>query len=376
LGEPDLNFHACASPPSAATLCQPTQVAVDSLGNVYVADYGNNRVVEYNTPLLATTVTGSGDMTADLVFGQGTTGIGTEFTTSDCNHPSFSESANSLCDPIAVTTDTSNNLYVSDVNNNRVLEYNEIVSATKAPANVTPNKVFGQLGSFTTKICAAQNGPSGDTLCMPGGLTVDAANNLYIADESDSRVLKFNTPLTTDTTADVVGGQGGNLVANKCNVSGIDPSAGTLCAPYGVAVDSIGGVYISDTNNNRITAYDPPFPPPGLSVLPSSEGVLKLSPARVHFGLLAIGKRRSREVAIVNRGPVPVQIFGISVNGDFSYSSSCGSTLEPGDRCALTVTFAPISGGHRGGTVLISDDAGNNPHTFELFGRGRRQVAR
>lgn len=89
------------------------QVAVDQLGNLYVADSGKNRVLEYNTPLTATTVPGSGDTTADLAVGQGAIGTGAAFTTSNCNQNSSALTANTMCNPLGVGVDPSNNLYIS-----------------------------------------------------------------------------------------------------------------------------------------------------------------------------------------------------------------------------------------------------------------------
>ena len=100
------------SSPSATNLCLPTQVAVDQLGNLYVADTGNNRVLEYNSPLTATTVPGSGDTTADLVIGQGATGTGAAFTTGNCNENSSALTANTMCNPLGVSRSEQQPLYL------------------------------------------------------------------------------------------------------------------------------------------------------------------------------------------------------------------------------------------------------------------------
>src|SRR5262249_56435811 len=84
-------------------------------GNLYVADTSYNRVLEYQTPFVS-------KGRADLVLGQGG-----NFTTSDCNPALIA--ADSLCGPVAVALDASGNLYVSDSGNNRVLEYNNPLSA-------------------------------------------------------------------------------------------------------------------------------------------------------------------------------------------------------------------------------------------------------
>jgi sugar lactone lactonase YvrE len=380
IGQSSATVSSCngGSNPSSTTLCQPTQVNVDSLGNLYVADFGNNRVLEYNTPLtVVSAVAGSGDTTADLVFGQGATGTGTDFTTSDCNQSLSALTAFSMCDPQGVSVDPTGNVYISDTKNDRILEFNETVNATTAPVNVTANAVFGQNGSFTNNLLLATGA---DALDMPFGLSFDGTGNLYAADEVNNRVLEFFTPLTStailgsgDTIADVLWGQGGNMVSSGCNVGGPVPSAATLCGPFSVAVDSADNVYISDTSNNRITAYSLPFTPPGADVQSDSSGVLEIKPASIRFAATRVGKRRFRQVTLTNRGPVPVQIENLNALGDFTYLNGCPSQLLPGSSCEIRVTFAPVAAGQRGGVVAIGDDARFSPHRIELSGHAKKR---
>lgn len=368
-----------SNPPSASTLCQPTQVALDSFGNLYVADGGNNRVVEYNTPLKATAVAGSGDTAADLVFGQGATGTGSEFTTSNCNRALTALTATSMCDPLGVGVDPDNNVYVADTTNDRILEYNETVSATIAPVNVTANAVFGQNGSFTNNLLLV---PGANSLFLPNGVSFDAAGDLYAADQGDARMLEFFTPLSVtatagsgDTNADVVWGQGGDMFVGHCNVSASSPSATTLCSPASTVVDGAGNVYISDTSNNRITAYVPPFPPPGTDIGDDSPGVLNIDPAALKFGATKVGKHRTRNVTLTNKGLVPITIGRLSAIGDFTFLNACPTQLTPGASCEIRITFAPIAGGRRGGVIAIGDDAHASPHRIELFGRAKTRGA-
>ena len=167
---------------SANSLCKPFGVAVDGAGNVYVADSGNSRVLEYDKPLAG------GDTVADEVFGQPN-----GFATAGCNRGGQPGAAN-LCAPGYVAVDSTGNLYVSDRNNSRVLEYdNPLASDTVA------DHVLGQFGSFTSGICNNSDNNlrpavNAGSLCAPAGLALDGSNNLYVADAANSRVLRFATP--------------------------------------------------------------------------------------------------------------------------------------------------------------------------------------
>jgi sugar lactone lactonase YvrE len=219
--------------PTSDTLCNPVGVALNSAGNLFVADFGNNRVLQYNTPLT--------DTTANFVFGQG--GV---FNTGLCNKGGLGPTT--LCGPAGVVLDIAGNLYVADFNNNRVLGYD-------APLTATPNRVFGQGGSFFLNACN-QAGLSANSLCNPDGVALDSTGNLFVVDRSNSRVLEYDTPLT-NTTANFVFGQLGVFTTNVCNNSGV--SANSLCTPTGVGVDGGGNVYIVDRDNSRALKYDTPL---------------------------------------------------------------------------------------------------------------------
>jgi len=263
IGQPDFLSYDCdgvdGMTVSASILCVPNGVAVDGLGNLYVADTGNNRVLEYSNPFAACAgtfpcVAGP----ASLVLGQGVS-----FTSRIQNNGGVS--ASSLAGPVGVAADATGNLYVVDKFNNRVLEYNAPLTSG-ASASV----VFGQNGSFTSKACNFDTGgsfapSSAIDLCAPAAATLDAMGNLYVADSTNSRVLEYNTPLNPgsgetgagDATADLVFGQGGNLASNKCNLGG--RSASSICGPMGVAVDSAGNLFIADGFNDRVLEYNTPL---------------------------------------------------------------------------------------------------------------------
>lgn len=218
------------------SLCTPTGLAIDSTNSLYVADWSNNRVLKYNTPLTTGT-------TADKVYGQANSMI-----TNSCNLGGIT--ANSLCNPHGVAIDNAGNVYIADYSNSRVLAY----SALPAPANTTADRVFGQNDVFTTNACDP-GGVTATTLCRPRFLAVNSLGHVFVADNDNTRVLKFNSPLTTDRIPDRVFGQGNVFTTNGCKISGNNISANNLCGIDGIAVDPSNNLYIVDGNNNRVLRY-------------------------------------------------------------------------------------------------------------------------
>ena len=285
-------------------------IAADGAGNLYVADFGNNRTLKYTTPLTTDTtadvvlgqldflhngpnlidgrgldnpesvaidtstvpnrlyasdsnnsrVLGYKDVTtfvnggaADLVIGQ------PDFNSGGCNMGQISPSASSLCVPFGIAVDGSGNLYVADSQNSRVLEYSTPFAGCGSFPCVggSANLVFGQGGNFTSN----DSGLGASGLSGPVGVALDGSGNLYVADMNNSRVLEYDTPLTTDTVADRVFGQGNSFSSGLCNfdTGGGNPTAVDLCAADGVAVDGSGNLYIADTSNSRVLEYNHPL---------------------------------------------------------------------------------------------------------------------
>ncbi|HEY2107007.1 MAG TPA: NHL repeat-containing protein, partial [Candidatus Binataceae bacterium] len=241
------------------TLCGPDGLALDNspTQNLYVADRSNHRVLRYTAPLA--------NSHANFEFGQGA-GSGTDFADNTCNAGGLS--AVSLCNPFGVVIDKTNHLYIADHDNNRVLEYN--TPLTSATANLEFGQGNGNGSDFTQNPC---NSPAlnAASLCGPHKLAVDSANNLYVSDNGNHRVLEFNTPLTKtavagsgDTTADHVFGQANNLGSNRCNLGGGAPSPSSLCNPVGVALDSVNDLLVGDFSNDRVLQYVQPLAGPGV----------------------------------------------------------------------------------------------------------------
>jgi len=398
----DYDTGSNANGSSAIDLCYPEGVAVDGSGNLYVADGSNSRVVEYNAPLS----TGAG---ASLVFGQGGS-----FSSNVCNFdggdilPALRPaSAIDLCYPSGVAVDVSGNLYVADgTNNHRVLEYNTPLNASSGESgagDTTADTVFGQSGSFTSKKCN-NGGLSANSLCEPTGVAADGASNVYIADSINDRVLEYNTPLITDTTADRVFGTCGSFASFACSAS----SANSLNDPTGVAVDQSGNLYVADFSNSRVLRYDQPLiavPTPTITATPTATQTaaatptptvtgatgtatatpsatptatptatstpvpasLKVSPKTLHFPASQIGstskplkvklsnpRNHKQDVPILIENMVVTQPFGID-----TALSTCkvGMALAPGGQCFFYLTYAANTPGKQTGTFTITDDS-------------------
>src|SRR5216684_1774078 len=149
----------------------------------------------------------TGDNIADAVLGQ------IDFSHNGLNNPG----AGSLFTPGELAIDlnaVNEHLYVVDAQNHRVLGWND------SAAFVSGQSADIEIGQpdFQTTLCNSGNaigdvaGLGADSLCGPGGVAVDAAGNLYIADSSNNRVLEYNQPFaqakSVGFAANLVFGQG------------------------------------------------------------------------------------------------------------------------------------------------------------------------
>jgi hypothetical protein len=173
-------------------------------------------------------------LTATRVYGQSGS-----FSTKTNNNGGIS--ANSLSYPWGAAIDSSGGLYIADDGNNRVLYY--------PSGSTTATRVYGQAGSFSTNI-ANNGGVSATSLDGLEEIVLDSGGGLYVADAVNNRVLYYPSGSTTATR---IYGQNGSFSTNTINNGGV--SANSLNSPWGMKLDSSGGLYIAYSNNNRVLYY-------------------------------------------------------------------------------------------------------------------------
>jgi len=200
-------------------------------GALFVADWNNNRVLEYSAPL-------STGESASVVLGQANSTTTTRGATE----------ATTMAGPNAVAMDAAGNLYVSDAFHCRVLQFTPPFT-TGMSATLAVGEPSGA-NNLTTSDCALTATGLGNTFA----LTVDSNGNLWVSDTFSNRILKYPAPITAGETATVVLGQT-TFTANLCNQELEAPTAATLCDPGGLAFDSAGDLWAIDTGNNRVLMY-------------------------------------------------------------------------------------------------------------------------
>ncbi len=214
----------------------PTGVAVDKLGNVYVADSQNNRIRKI------TPHSSEPDGVGTVITFAGT---GTGSTFKDDVIPLVA----TFSLPSGVAVDKSNNVYVADTPNHlirKITSGSGSMVSTFAGMAAVPGMVA--MGSMP----AVPAIPA--TFSLPNGVAVDGSNNVYVADTLNHRIRKITSNGVVTTLA------GGGTTGTPCPGTTVTTAtcrdgAGTSAqfnSPTGVAVDKSGNVYVADRDNHRI----------------------------------------------------------------------------------------------------------------------------
>jgi len=365
-------------------LSRPSGVAVDGAGTLYIADYGNDRVLELPA--------NGGAATA-------------------IDPPVSSEYGTGLIDPAGVVVDGAGNLYISSLESNLVAE---VPAGNGAPIALDPsvnglaldypcglavdgagNLFIANVDvGFVVEVPADGGAPiainptvNGLALDFPVTLALDTAGDLFIGDKFNNRVVEVpaggGAPTAIDPTVNgvslyqpygvAVDAAGDLFIADAGNNRVVEVPAGggapavlntaanglALDAPINIALDAAGDLYIADSNNNRVVEVQ--------SSLPSA-----LSFLSTPVGSTSSDSPKTAQVENIGNAPLTFPIPsaannpGISANFtlDSSGALSCplttsGSshpgTLAAGASCLLPVSFQPTSAGSISGTLTLTD---------------------
>lgn len=276
---------------TAASFSNPKGIAVDTAGNVYVADAVNNRIRKISSKGVVTTLAGNG--TSGFIDGLGTQAsfynpsaiavdaIGNVYVADEKNHSirkitplgevntlagngvSGSIDGNgaeaSFNYPSGIALDNSGNVYVADFSNHKIRKITPggLVSTLAGSGSIGRANGLGTLASFHN----------------PTGISVDKAGNVYVADAGNHQIRKINTQGTVSTLP---------CTESEGSISNLATNTG-FYNPSSVITDGKGSIYVTDQNNNRIrrvgvTGYTiSPALPSGL-LFDSSTGIISGTP--------------------------------------------------------------------------------------------------
>ncbi len=232
-------------PATSAVFNQPHGVGVDSKGNVYIADSGNHRLRMVDTAGKITTIAGTGDPKAPPCPDKA---------------PTCPAAGSGLKFPKSMFMTGGDQLYLADSGGNMI---------RKVDLTANPVTISVVAGTTQAKKYGGDGGRATDAqLNTPEGVAVDSAGNLYIADSDNNLVRKVDTTGTITTIAgDTAAAQaaadsGQPAPPSDSSGDGGPASAAHLDSPRGIAVDSLGNVYIAqeakDLNAGaRIRRIDP-----------------------------------------------------------------------------------------------------------------------
>ena len=219
-GTGEAGFNGDGGPATEARLRLPYGVAVDAAGNLYVADRENHRVRRIDPAGVISTIAGTGEAGFS-----GDGGLAIEAR---------------LWFPSRLAVDAASNLYVADTGNHRV-------------RRIDPAGVISTIAGTGEVGFSGDGGPATEARLnlseYPGGVVVDVAGNLYVADTGNHRVRRIDPAGVISTIAGT--GEAG------FSGDGGPASEARLNRPFGLAVDEAGNLFVADFENHRVRRINP-----------------------------------------------------------------------------------------------------------------------
>lgn len=165
VGNGSLGYGGDGGNATSATFNYPSCMAIDKLGNIFIADFWNSRVRKVNTSGIVSTVAGTGVA--------GYNGDGVSAISAQLNYP------------FGIAVDTIGNLYIADMSNNRVRKVNT--------AGIISTIAGNGIGGYTGDFCLADT----TRLNSPTGIAIDKSGNLYVTDGGNARIRKIDKNFLT-----------------------------------------------------------------------------------------------------------------------------------------------------------------------------------
>ena len=340
---------------TSASLNYPYGVAADAFGEILIADSFNSRFRLVNPDGIITTAAGNG--TAIFAGDNGTA------TTSSLNYP------------FGAAADASGNLFIADTYNERIRKISPAGTITTVAGR--GNAYFSGDGGVATNA----------SLCLPSGVAVDAFGEIFIADSYNHRIREV-TPAGIITTI------AGNGMAGYSGDGGPATSA-SLNYPFGVAVDASGNLFIADTDNHRIRAvglagsptlslcnvttnnsgnYSVIISSPYGSVTSSvatltmtNAPYLVVNPGSLNYGSVVVGQGGSLSFLVINNGDLPLAGTAASAT-PFAVTGGSPYNLPSGWTGTVTVAFAPGTTGAFNGSVVFASNGGDSTNAVSGTG--------
>ncbi|MGH2957148.1 MAG: hypothetical protein ACRDL6_09155 [Solirubrobacterales bacterium] len=220
-------------------LARPESVAADAAGNVYVADSFNDRIQMFDSDGNFQRTWGK-----DVLTGGGTNLEVCELA-ANCKAGVIGTGNGEFDDPVGVGTEPGGEVYVADRGNHRIQRFDPTASAL--------NTFQGARGSL---------GGQGLQFSSPRGVATDAAGNVYVGDQGNARIQRFDSAGNFQRAwgRDVLIGGSTDFeictVALNCQSGATGGLGGELNFPIGMATDATGSVYVADALNFRIQRFD------------------------------------------------------------------------------------------------------------------------
>ena len=245
----------------------PAALAIDSQGDLWVADSGNSRVLRFPKPFA-----NPGNRAANLVIGQA------NFTTRITD-----TTARTLSRPVGLAFTGNGSLLVSDTQQSRVL-YFERPPGGDFSNGQAAIKVFGQQ-DFSGSSFVTGDGSTG--MAFPRGIAVDIDDRLFVADTGNNRLLVFDRiPAVSGITA-----QPAFILTGEAT------GQTRISSPHAVAISPVGNeVWVADTRNNRVVRF-----PTFFDLVLGNKAIEAAVPANAPLGLAVDGFGNVLVAEAVNR---------------------------------------------------------------------------